>query len=94
MDQLRKERIAKNEASARDLNDRFGLGFFTCECGDSDCHQIIHVPLEIYRSIRMDDRRFIICPGHEVPAMEDVVLARDGWAVVRKHDAVAHVVER
>ena len=94
MDQLRKERIAQNEANARELNDRFGLGRFTCECGDSSCFQVLRVPLEIYRSIRMDDRRFVIRPGHDVPEMEDVVLERDGWAVVRKHDAVAHVVER
>ena len=51
-------------------------------------------PLDVYRSVRADDRRFVVAPGHEIPAMEDVVVERDSWAVVRKHDAVAHVVER
>jgi len=86
--------VARNEANARDLNERFGMGHFTCECGDGDCHDVIQLPLEIYRSIRADDRRFVIVPGHEVPEMEDIVVSRSKWAVVRKHDAVAHVVER
>lgn len=94
MDQQRKERIAANEANARDLNERFGLGYFTCECGDADCHDVIRLPLEIYRSVRADDRRFLIAPGHDVPEMEDVVVRRPSWAVVRKRDEVAHIVER
>ena len=93
MDQLRKERIARNEAKARELNERFGLGFFICECGDGTCHEVIRLPLEIYKSVRADDRRFVIRPGHDHPEMEDVVVRRQDWAVVRKHDAVAHVVE-
>jgi len=93
VDQERKERLARNEAHARDLNERFGLGRFVCECSDADCMQVIRLPLEIYKSIRSDDRRFLIVPGHTVPQMEDVVLERSQWAVVRKHDEVAHVVE-
>jgi hypothetical protein len=93
VDQLRKERIARNEANARSLNERFGIGHFTCECGDADCHKVIGLPLEIYHSIRSDDRRFLIVPGHEIPEMEDVVVERKDWAVVRKHDAVAHIVD-
>ena len=38
-------------------------------------------------------RRFLIKPGHSIPDMEDVVVEREHWAVVRKHDEVAHVVE-
>ena len=94
MDQLRKERIAENEAKARELNERFGLGFFICECGDGSCHEMIRLPLEIYKSVRADDRRFVVRPGHDIPEMEDVVVSRSDWAVVRKHDNVAHVVEQ
>jgi hypothetical protein len=93
VEQQRKERIAENETNARSLNERFGLGAFLCECGDSECTQVIRLPLEIYRSIRADDRRFLIAPGHEVPEMEDVVVRRPKWAVVRKHDEVGHIVE-
>ena len=93
MDQERKERLARNEAHARDLNERFGLGRFVCECGDVNCYEIIRLPLPIYKSIRADDRRFVVVPGHAIPQMEDVVVERAQWAVVRKHDDVAHVVE-
>jgi len=93
VDQDRKERLARNEAHSRDLNERFGLGRFVCECGNARCNEIIRLPLSIYRSIRADERRFLIRPGHNVPEMEDVVLEREHWAVVRKHDDVAHVVE-
>ena len=93
MDQERKERLARNEAHARDLNERFGLGRFVCECGDVNCTETIRLPLPIYKSIRSDDRRFVVVPGHNVPAMEDLVVERQNWAVVRKHDEVAHVVE-
>lgn len=51
------------------------------------------MPLEIYQSVRSDDRRFIVVPDHEVPEMEDVVLRRAEWNVVRKRDEVAHIVE-
>jgi hypothetical protein len=93
VDQERKERLARNEAHARDLNERFGLGRFMCECGNPHCNDIVRLPLNIYQSIRADDRRFLIRPGHSVPEMEDVVVEREHWAVVRKHDEVAHVVE-
>jgi hypothetical protein len=94
VDQERKERLARNESHARDLNERFGLGRFVCECSDPDCMQVIRLPLEIYRSVRADDRRFLIAPDHEMPEIEDVVVKRKNWTVVRKRDEVAHVVER
>jgi hypothetical protein len=93
VDQERKERLARNEAHARDLNERFGLGRFICECSDPDCTEVIRLPLHIYQSIHVDDRRFLVIPGHTVPQMEEVVMERQNWAVVRKRDEVAHVVE-
>ena len=67
MDQEQKERIARNETTARDLNERFGLGTFICECGDIGCSGIVRMPREVYDSIRSDARRFFILPGHEEP---------------------------
>ena len=93
MDQERKERIAKNEAASRQLNERFGIRRFVCECGHANCTEVLGLPLEIYQSVRTDARRFIIAPDHDMPEIEDVVLRRDDWYVVRKHDEVAHVVD-
>lgn len=93
MDQERKERIAHNESAARELNERFGLGSFVCECGDIDCRQVLRMPIEVYDSIRADARRFFVLPGHEIPEAEEVVIRRENFFVVRKRDEVAHVVE-
>ena len=93
MDQERKERIAKNEVSSRDLNERFGIRRFVCECGDGSCAEVLSLPLEIYQSVRTDARRFIVAPEHDMPEIEDVVMRRDDWYVVRKRDEVAHVVD-
>jgi hypothetical protein len=94
MEHDHKQRIAHNEANARDLNERLGVGTFMCECGDSACHQTIRMPMGVYSSIRADARRFMVSPGHEMLEAEDVVIRKDDWYVVRKHDAVADVVEQ
>jgi hypothetical protein len=99
----RKERIARNEASFRDLNESLeanvhrGRGEpqyagFVCECGNQDCDTTVRVPLEAYAEIRADARLFFVVPGHEVPDAEDVVGEGDGYVVVRKHDDVADIV--
>jgi hypothetical protein len=93
VEQERKERIARNEVSARDLNERFGIRRFVCECGRSECADLLQMPLEIYRSVRTDPRRFIVAPGHVMLDVEDLVVRHEGWSVVRKHDEVAHVVD-
>ena len=93
MDQARKERVAENEANVRDLNERFGVGRFICECGNEDCREVLSLPLDIYNSVRADARRFIVAPGHEIPETEDVVVRKDEFFVVRKRDDTAHIVE-
>lgn len=101
----RNERIARNEASFRELNDRLesdvhrgdtepDFAGFVCECGDADCDTTIRVALDSYAEVREDEKLFIVVPGHEEPDAEDVVDERDGYVVVRKHDDVTEVVER
>ena len=93
MDQARKEQVAHNEANVRDLNERFGVGRFVCECGTAECNEVLSLPMDIYNSVRADPRRFIVTPGHEIPETEDVVVRKDDFFVVRKRDDTAHVVE-
>lgn len=101
----RNERIARNEASFRELNDRLDsdvhrgntepdFAGFVCECGNEDCDTTIRVALDSYAEVRRDDKLFMIVPGHEVPGAEDVVDERNGYVVVRKHDDVADIVDR
>ena len=93
MDQQRKERIARNQSRFREINERFGSAIFSCECGDLGCTTRMSVPRPVYESVRADPRRFLVKPDHRVPEAEELVVARDEWAVVRKRDDVAEIVE-
>ena len=101
----RSVRVARNEASFRELNDRLesdvhrgstepDFAGFVCECGSEDCDTTIRVALDAYAEVRQNDQLFMVVPGHEVPDAECVVDERDGYVVVRKHDDVAEIVER
>jgi len=99
----REERIARNEAAFRELNQSLeanvhrgqtepDLAGFLCECGDGDCDTTVRVPLDSYSSVRADDKLFIVVPGHQIPDTEDVVDEGDGYLVVRKHEEVSEIV--
>lgn len=101
----RKERIARNEAAFRELNDRLDskvhrgstepdFAGFVCECGNGGCDTTIRVALGAYEEIRQDDMLFIVVPGHELPESEDIVDDGGGYLVVRKHDEVSEIVGR
>jgi hypothetical protein len=101
----RKERIAKNEAAFRFLNEQLRGGVhgslqreedrpgFVCECGDQYCEAVIHVPLEKYEEVRSDPALFLLVPGHEIPDTEDVVEQEETYAVVRKHADVRPILD-
>ena len=105
MDQPRAERIARNEASARATNETLESGLsalplerdelvaFVCECGNAACRELVKVDLTTYERIRNDARHFLLVPGHEIPATEDVVERGDHHIVVQKHDRTRPVVE-
>lgn len=103
--QDRRERIARNEASFREINETLERGLnrapreegelagFVCECGDRDCTALVHVTLPRYQAVRADPMLFLICPGHEMPDAEEVVERGDRYAVVRKHEDVRSIVD-
>jgi hypothetical protein len=105
MARSREERLARNEASFRSLNDSLGANVherlsgsgsnvpgFVCECGNGDCDDIIQVELSAYEEVRRDPCLFLVRPGHEAPDVEDVVQREDRYIVVRKHEEVADIV--
>lgn len=90
----RKERLARNEALFREVNERVeeiseraGLDTidFICECGDVDCTMPISLTTPEYERIRADPVLFAVVPGHAIPEVEDVVTESDRFQVVRKH---------
>jgi hypothetical protein len=98
MDDTRKERIAKNEALFRAINEVLrdpedGRLEVTCECGDSACEMILQVPVAVYERTRADPTRFVIAPGHVIPEVEDVIESAEGYEIVRKHNDAAEIAE-
>ena len=101
----RKRRIGLNEAVFREANERIeelNQTFATltdelvlvCECGYADCTDKISMGADEYEELRTDAAHFAIVHGHDIPDVEQVVMEREGYDVVRKDDGVArHIAE-
>ena len=100
----RQKRIADNEASFRDINERLEEGLrqvrhppellqFICECGDRHCDSSIALTFEEYEAVRRDSRRFAVVPGHSFPETERVVAGNDRYEVVEKWGAAVEVTD-
>jgi hypothetical protein len=90
----REERMATNEAAARDLNEEIEVAhqgdppgrLFTiaCECALRSCDRRIEVTMDEYQQVRGDPRRFAIVPEHFIGDIEGIVDETDRFAVVAK----------
>jgi hypothetical protein len=100
MDDVGPERVARNEAAFRRVNEaiergretRDGLVGFVCECGQLGCNEIIELTLSEYEAVRADARRFAVRHGHEMGA-EEVVEAHERFVVVAKKGGAGAVAE-
>ncbi len=92
----RTERIGRNEALFRHVNERIqelNEGFamvlddfeFVCECGDATCADAIRMPLDEYERIRSTPTWFAVRAGHELPEVESVIERHGAYNVVEKH---------
>jgi hypothetical protein len=102
VDRASRERIGRNEALFREVNERirevagrFGPDRydFLCECADPGCAARIRLALPDYERVRGDGRRFLVVAGHELPSVERVVAEGDGFVVVEKVEEAAEVAE-
>jgi hypothetical protein len=90
----REQRVARNEALFREVNERIkdvtellegsDAAEFVCECGDESCIQPIRIELAEYEQVRRVSTRFVVVPNHVVPDLERVVTQTDRFAVVEK----------
>lgn len=106
MDDQSQRRLAENEATFRDANERIEaraeeLDFekpvpFLCECGDPACHEIVRLSFDEYSEVRRDPTRFFVAAGHEAVAQAAgrVLERRDGYALVEKTGPAAEVAEQ
>jgi len=98
----RAERLARNEATFREANERVEavarrLGIeqpvpFICECGRESCTTVIRVSPTDYERVRSEPTHFLCAPGHErdLPQSRTVEKLEDS-VVVEKLDRAADV---
>jgi hypothetical protein len=101
---LREERMAKNEAASRDINEKIQEAYqdeppanridIVCECARMTCDAAIDITLGEYEEVRGDARQFVILPGHFVGDIEWIVVENDRFAVVAKREGVPADVAR
>jgi len=96
----RTDRMAKNEALFRSVNERAHelsqhLSFvgvveqapmeqYLCECVDIDCAERVQLTEEEYERVRSNSLWFIVSLGHVAPEIERVVDENERFAVVEK----------
>ena len=95
----RDERIGKNEAVSRDINEGIeaamsslspeGYARMVCECGRPTCERRIAISVSEYEDARRDARRFVIAKDHVIPDVERVVAETERYAVVEKTDGTS-----
>jgi len=95
MTRAHEQRLADNEALFREVNERVneqadGHGndghvyAYFCECSRPDCLERVHLTSEKYELIRAEGSRFILVAGHEIDAIEEVVVRLENSVVVEK----------
>lgn len=85
--------IARTESAFREVNEAIAQTAerfeaeetdFVCECADPGCTDRVTADLESYEAVREEPTRFIVSPGHVVPAVELVVERNGDYDIVQK----------
>ena len=100
--QSREERIARNDSTFRDANEKIAKAAskyerveqvpFICECATESCTVIVRLSLAEYEEVRSAPTRFFVAPGHQ--ASEGVVSIledREGYVVLEKKGRAGEV---
>ncbi len=96
MEEETQRRAARNESLFRETNEAIERGQwrdepdrlvrFRCECSRLECSEAVPLTLAEYEQVRSSPRRFLLVPGHELPAVEAVVSSTERYVVVEKLD--------
>jgi len=97
----REERLARNEAFFRELNERLEAAtpdsaeelVVVCECADEDCVQRLTLREGEYEAIRAHDTHFVVAVGHVDVTIEDIVRHTDRFEVVAKRGVAGEIAE-
>jgi hypothetical protein len=95
----REERIAKNEAVFREVNERISditdheeLIEFLCECSDMQCIAPVAMTRGEYERMRSESTWFFVVPGHSTDAVETVVEEHTRFHIVQKRAGIPAAV--
>jgi hypothetical protein len=93
----REERVARNEATAREINEAIEDAHaespgrqirMICECGLDECERVIAITVAEYEKVRSDPVRFAVTRDHVIPDVEEVVDRTDRFVVVTKREGI------
>ena len=101
------ERVGKNEALFREVNERIrevsGQALtldgdvplqFVCECSDERCNEAVELTLPEYEAVRAEPTHFLVAPGHVwEPADEHVVRKAQSYTILEKTGDAGDVAE-
>jgi hypothetical protein len=101
--EVRRQRLAENQALFREINERIGASAeeqgadshayeFVCECSSLECFGRFELTLYEYGRVRERDQRFVVLNGHEQTDVEDVVERRGVVTIVAKRGGAAGAV--
>jgi hypothetical protein len=101
----RAERVARNEATSREINERLERAHegapsdrylrMVCECGLATCERMIAITVPEYERVRSDPRWFAVLREHVVPEAEVVLQEHDRFVVVLKREGTpAEIAEQ
>jgi hypothetical protein len=103
----RDERIARNEARLRAVNEeieqisvqeletgKHGTIEVLCECGQDGCHERIQLSIAEYEAAHDEEDRFVVVPGHEDAEIERVAERTDRYLIVDKFGEAEDIVEQ
>jgi hypothetical protein len=98
----REERVARNESTAREINEQIERGHagappgeqvrVLCECGLLECDRVVAITIAEYESVRADPRQFAVVRDHVMPEVELVVAETDRYLVVAKREGTPAAV--
>ncbi len=94
MDSGSEERLARNEAIFREVNEAImsgswpgeddARGAFRCECAHLGCNELIDLSVHEYERVRTSADLFVLAPGHERPEIEAVIEDHGHYLIVEK----------
>jgi len=102
--QSREERIARNDSTFRDANEKIAGAAekyelveevpFICECAEESCTEIVRLTMDEYAHVRADGAHFLNKHGHVASAQghAQVVEEHERYTVVEKIGRAGEIV--